>query len=901
MTLVSGTKLGLYEVLSPLGAGGMGEVYRARDTKLSRDVALKVLPAAFAADPERMARFKREALVLASLNHPHIGTIYGFEDSGSVHALVMEFIEGSTLADRIAGGPIPGEEALPIAKEIAEALEAAHERNIVHRDLKPANIKITPDGNVKVLDFGLAKTIEGGSSSLNIQDSPTISRMATQAGIILGTAAYMSPEQAKGKPIDRRTDIWAFGCVLFEMLTAKRAFDGESITDTLAAVVRAEPDWSQLPGTTPAAVLELLQRCLKKDARRRLQAVGDARVTLEEVMSGVQGEISVAVRRSKQSPLWLAWGVAALLFVSLAAITFIHVREQPTAHGAQVRFLISPPEKVSAALGNPFTVSPDGREVVFYATGSDAVQSLWIRALDSLEARQISGSKSTGYAPLFWSPDSRFIVFYDSGKLKKIAASGGVAETVCDLTGVAVGGSWNNDGVIIFGSNGGGLMRVSAAGGAPTPLTTIDSTRNEVFHALPSFLPDGRHFIYQRFSSSPGNSGIYVGSLDAKPGEQNSKRLLAADFWLAYAPSPDSHSGQLVYTRDGTLVAQPFDARRLELAGEPTALDQGRKVSLFSVSANGGVLVYRTGGYRKSQLTWFDRQGKVLGTAGEPNSNVSLALSPDGGRVAVSRFGDYATGLWLFDFARATDTRFTLDQSNSESPVWSPDANRIAFASNRDGRTMNLYQKLADSAKDEELLVKSSVDKNPTSWSRDGRYLLYTARDPLTKADLWALPLTGDKKPIPFLQTEFNEQDGHFSPDGRWVAYTSDESGRNEIYVRAFGLGADGAVANAGGKLLISTAGGVGPRWSKDGNELFYVALDGKVMAVEMTNNPLFRPGLPKELFQGPTQSLTPRGSQWDVAPDGRRFLIAALATQSVSEPFMVVLNWQSALTQSPR
>jgi eukaryotic-like serine/threonine-protein kinase len=461
MTLVSGTKLGLYEVLSPLGAGGMGEVYRARDTKLGRDVALKVLPAAFAADPERMARFKREALVLASLNHPHIGTIYGFEDSSSVHALVMEFIEGLTLADRIAGGPIPGDEALPIAKEIAEALEAAHERNIVHRDLKPANIKITPDGNVKVLDFGLAKTIEGGSSSLNIQDSPTISRMATQAGIILGTAAYMSPEQAKGKPIDRRTDIWAFGCVLFEMLTAKRAFDGESITDTLAAVVRAEPDWSQLPGTTPPAVLELLQRCLKKDARRRLQAIGDARVTLEEVISGVQGEISVAVQRSKQSPLWPAWGVAALLFVSLAAITFIHAREQPTAHGALVRLLISPPEKVSATLGNPFTVSPDGREVVFYATGSDAIQSLWIRALDSLEARQISGSESTGYAPLFWSPDSRFIVFYDSGKLKKIAVSGGVAETVCDLTGVAAGGSWNNDGVIIFGSNGGGLMRVS--------------------------------------------------------------------------------------------------------------------------------------------------------------------------------------------------------------------------------------------------------------------------------------------------------------------------------------------------------------------------------------------------------------------------------------------------------
>jgi eukaryotic-like serine/threonine-protein kinase len=896
MALVPGTKIGSYEVLSPLGAGGMGEVYRARDTKLSRDVALKVLPEAFGRDGDRMARFQREAKVLASLNHPHIASIYGLEDSAEVHGLVMELVEGPTLSERIRSGAIPIDECLPIAKQITEALEYAHERGIVHRDLKPANVKLAGNEVVKVLDFGLAKAIEGDAVYTDISTSPTLSRTATMAGVLLGTAAYMSPEQAKGKPVDRRADIWAFGCVSYEMLTGKRAFDGETITDTLAAVVRAEPDWSQLPSATPTRVRELLQRCLKKDAKQRLQAIGDARIVLEEALSGAPQSPSEAMQRIKPGQLWFAWGVAAVLFVSLAPIALFRGRDKPAAPGARVRFQISAPEKVNVVRGSPFAISPDGRQLAFYASGLDRVQRLWIRALDSLEARPLSGSESPGYAPLFWSPDSRYIAFYDAGTLKKIGMSGGDAEPVCNLTGVAVGGSWNRDGVIIFGSNGGGLMRVAADGGRASPLTTLDASRNEIYHAFPSFLPDGRHFVYERVSSLPGNSGVFIGSLDAKPEEQVSKRLLAIDFWLAYGASSDPGSGQLVYTRDGALKTQPFDARKLELAGEPTTLDENRDVTLFSVSDD-GVLVYWIGGYRSSQLTWIDRRGKVLGTPGEPSDNLTLAISPDGTRSAVSRFGDHGPGLWVFDFERGTNTRFTLDSSNSLDASWSPDGKRIIFASNRDGGTMNLYQKLVDGAKNEELLLKSSEDKNPTSWSRDGRFLLFSARDPKTKADLWVLPLEGDKKPKPFLQTEFNEQDGHFSPDGRWIAYTSDESGRNEIYVRTFAPGSGGAT-DSGGKTLISTGGGVGPRWREDGKELFYLAPDGKVMAVEITNNPVFRPGVPKELFQGPAQSLTPGGSQWDVAPNGERFLIAALSVQSAPAPFTVVLNWQTTLKQ---
>jgi eukaryotic-like serine/threonine-protein kinase len=904
MALPPGTRLGPYEILAPLGAGGMGEVYRARDAKLGRDVALKVLPEAFARDAERMARFQREAKVLASLNHPNIATIHGLEDSSTTHALVMELVEGPTLADRIKQGPIPIDEAVRIAKQICEALEYAHERGIVHRDLKPANVKVTNDDAVKVLDFGLAKALEGDASGIDIANSPTISRMATQAGVLLGTAAYMSPEQAKGKVVDRRADIWAFGCVLYEMLTGQMAFRGESVTDTLAAVIRAEPDWSQLPAATPIRVRVLLQRCLQKDPKQRLQAIGDARISLDEVLAGAP-DPSLTGAPGISAPFWrrvLPWALFAASLSTAVALAFVHFREKLAPPTESVRFEIPVPEKASLATAGSFALSPDGRQFAFAATGSDGFKRLWVRSLDSLEVRSLPGSESTTYIHFFWSPDGRYIAFDAGEKLKKIDVSAGSTETLCDLSGNAVGGSWNRDGVIIFGSPSRGLMRVSAVGGSASPLTVLDSSRSESRHLHPSFLPDGRHFIYLRISSTPENSGIYVGSLDAKPEEQDSKRLLATVFGAAYVPSSDDALGQLLFIRDGTLMFQPFDTRRLELVGEPVTVagQVGSYLNdgFFSASAT-DVLVYRAGGGEAYQLTSFDQQGKVLGTAGEPGTYITLALSPDGTRAAVSRIDPTsvtAAALWLVDLSRGTSTRFTFGPSAAQYGTWSPDGSRVIFASSSGG-VNDLYEKPASGVKDEELLLKSSESKYPTSWSRDGRFLLYTMPDTkTTKYGLWVLPLEGDKKPFPFLRTELNNYEGHFSPDGRWVAYVSDESGREEIYVRTFSPDSTAAASDTGGKWLISTGGGHGPRWRGDGKELYYLAPDGKLMAVEIATNPEFRAGAPKALFQTPPQSSLSGASSWDLMPDGNRFLFWAPVEQVAQAPFRVVLNWQAGL-----
>ncbi len=841
--------MGPYEILDAIGAGGMGEVYRARDTRLDRTVAIKILPAHLSSDPVRKQRFEREAKTISSLNHPHICVLHDVGQQDGIDYLVMECVEGETLAKRLEKGALPLEQVLKYGMQIADALDKAHRSGVVHRDLKPGNIMLTPTG-AKLLDFGLAKPTAPLSSAATLT-AATRNSPVTEQGTIVGTFQYMSPEQVEGKELDGRSDIFSLGAVLYEMLTGQRAFEGKSQFSVASAILEKEPaPISAMKPMTPPTLDHAIRRCLAKDPEERWQTARDLMLELKWIAEGGSqaGAAAPVVSRGKFRER-MAWSLAGLLTVGVAVLAFVYFPRRMPAPLAQVRFQISPPENVNVVPGSPFTISPDGRQLAFYATGSDRVQRLWVHSMDSLGARSLAGSESASYAPLFWSPDSRFIAFYDAGALKKIDISGGQAETLCDLTGVAIGGSWNRDGEIIFGSNGGGLMRVPANGGRPSAVTTLDASRNELYHAFPSFLPDGRHFIYERFSSLPANSGIFVGSLDAKPGEQDSKRLLAIDFWVAYETPSDPGLGRLIYTREGSLMTQPFDARRLELVGEQTALDADHNVYLFAISDN-GVLVYRTGGDRSTQLNWIDRQGKVLGTAGEPSDNRSLALSPDGTRAAVSRFGERGPGMWVIDFARGTNARFTLDSSSSAYASWSPDGKRIIFASNREGGTMNLYQKLANGAQGEELLLKSSEDKNPTSWSRDGRFLLYSATDPKTKADLWVLPLNGDKKPTPFLQTEFNEQDGRFSPDGRWVAYTSDESGRNEIYVRRFALGSGGAAPDAGGKTLISTGGGVGPRWRADGKELFYVAADGKVMAVEITNNAVFRAGVPRELFQ---------------------------------------------------
>ena len=894
MSLAPGTHWGPFEILAALGSGGMGEVYRAKDTKLKREVALKVLPDSFAADPERMARFQREAQMLASLNHPNIAQIYDVED----RAIVMELVEGETLSS-----PLPIETALNYARQMAEALEYAHERGVIHRDLKPANIKVTPEGTVKLLDFGLAKAIEDPAVSAdNPEHSPTLTLGVTRVGVILGTAAYMSPEQANGKTADRRADIWGFGAVLYEMLSGKRAFAGESVSDTLASVLKADPDWNALPAETPASIRRLIQRCLTKDRKQRLQAIGEARIAVGESLSGASAENAEPVATHR---LWLAWSVAGVLAVGLASVASLHFRERPPVPAARVRFQIPAPENTS--LTGRLKLSPDGRKLAFLvdpgATSAGPVGSLrlWVHFMESGESRDLTAADGSP----FWSPDSRFIGYPFQNKVRKIEATGGPPETVADFAGRWGAGAWNQDGMVVFGSSA-SLFRVPASGGVPIQITALDPARHEVEHSSPSFLPDGRHFVYIRQSTEREKSAIYLGSVDAKPEQQSSKPLLASSWGPVYAPSSDPRTGYLLFMRERALMAQPFDNHRMELTGQATFLAErvvdnnagAGGYGAFSASAN-DVLVFQRAATLDQQLTWYNREGRALGTAGEPGEYPwGLALSPDGMRLAFSKKGGpTSSNIYLLDLARNTPTRFTFGSKIDSDPVWSPDGSRIIFSSNRDGAKWNMYQKQVSGVKDEEVLLKGSDDAYPTSWSRDGRFLLYEAMHPKAKFDIWVLPMLGDNKPVPFHTTEFSEGDARFSPDGRWVAYTSDESGRPEVYARSFSMKSGPAAVEPGVKSQISNGGGVQPRWRGDGRELFYYSLrDGKVMAVDIATTPALQPGTPRPLGAAPPLPPTWPGPSalWDFAADGKRFL--APADVSRPEPFTVVLNWQAGL-----
>jgi serine/threonine protein kinase len=881
MMLSAGDKLGPYEILAPIGAGGMGEVYRALDTKLKREVALKVLPDFFARDPERMARFQREAEVLAALNHPNIAAIYGIED----RALVMELVAGETLQ-----GPLPLETALNYAKQIAGALEAAHEKNIIHRDLKPANIMITPAGVVKVLDFGLAAVAQSSDPS-NPANSPTLTISPTRAGMILGTAGYMSPEQARGKPVDKRADIWAFGIVFFEMLAGQRLFDGETVSDTLAAVLKEEPDWTRVP----AKVRRLLKKCLEKDPKKRLRDIGDAWELLEDAPA------ATAPSRSRLG--MTGWVAAGTFAVIAAALAFVHFREKPPVVELS-RFQIPMPANLhfpgpTAAA----EVSPDGRKLAFPAAGADGKAHMWIRSFDSLDARLLPGTElSNTPQPFLWSPDSRFIAFLSSDhKLKKVDISGGPAQTLCDAVSVW-GGSWSPDGTILYGSFPSVVMRVSAAGGTPTALTALDPARQERAHLFPKLLPDGRHFLYFRQSNTPGNSGIYVGSIDAKPSEQSTKPLLVNEaFPEYYVPSPDSGTGHMLFYREGTVLAQPFDPNKLELSGDPVPVaepvgSQGGS-GFFSASTN-GVLTYveGNGGAGNTQLTWFNREGKNLGIIGDPGIFTTSALSPDGKQAAVSRLDlqqSRNSDLWLFDLTRGgAATRFTFDASIAGDPVFSPDGSRIVFRSARDGLG-NLYQKFTNGAKNEELLLKSAEMKFPTSWSGNGRFLLYAVQTAKAKTEIWILPMEGSKKePMPFQVTEFSEIFARFSPDGHWIAYSSDESGRFEVYVREFLLGSDGKPVPTG-KHQISSGGGQIPQWREDGKELFYISVDRRsMMSAGIATKPAFEASPPKMLFPLPAALGAPPA----VSADGKRFLVPVPVAQSGPQQFTIVQNWQAGL-----
>jgi eukaryotic-like serine/threonine-protein kinase len=902
MGLTSGSRLGPYEILAPIGAGGMGEVYRARDSRLGRDVAVKVLPETFARDAERLSRFQREAKMLAALNHPNIAAIYGLEDSGPTHALVMELVEGPTLADRITAGPIPVDEAVLIARQIAEGLEYAHERGIVHRDLKPANIKVSRDDSVKILDFGLAKAVEGEAVEANMGTSPTLTHMATQMGFIIGTAAYMSPEQAKAKPVDRRADIWAFGCVLYEMLTAKKAFSGESITETLAAVIRTEPDWSQLPAATPLRARVLLQRCLQKDPKQRLRDIGDARISLDEIISGAPLE-APSPRELAGASGWraafgrqaiLAWSVAASLAIALAVLAWAYQRgpstPSSTAGASALRASIIPPEGANFSLGNNLggiALSPDGKTAAFVTTVNGET-ALWVRPLDGTDARMLPGTDGAFYP--FWSPDSKSIAFFTTAELHSVDLAGGTPFAICEAT-LGRGGAWTSDGQIIFGAVGTGLFRVSASGGTPSPLTTVDVSRDEQDHRWPQMLPDGRLLFWVR-SEKTENTGIDVISL-AKPSER--VHLLTTDTAAVYAPGSDGKN-YLVSQREGTLVAQELDLGTLKLTGEIRTLSNHVATSgligqmVATVSGN-GLLLYNSAD-TVYQLSWFDPSGKRLGTLGEPDKYVDFRLSPDGRSVAASLDRLGGADIWLLDADRGVSSRFTSAAGNNFSPIWSPDGQTILFNSRLD-----LTRKDVAGFGDAEHLTDSRNVQRPTDWSRDGKLILYFESAPTTGFDLWVLPVTPDGKPTaapsPYLRTQFNEWYGRFSPEPnpRWVAYQSDESGRFEIYIDAF--------PEPRNKVRISTGGGEFPEWSQDGRELYYMSPDLKTMEVSLkTTGGAVETSPPRELFALPI--INNGFAPYDVTPDGKRFLVRAVPAGEVSQPLTLVSNWSALLKQAP-
>ena len=868
MPLHPGSRIGPYEVIALIGEGGMGQVFRARDTKLNREVALKVLPDSFANDAERLVRFTREAQTLASLNHPNIAHIHGLEESAGVRALVMELVEGEDLSQRIARGAIPVDEALPIAKQVAEALEAAHEQGIIHRDLKPANIKVRPDGTVKVLDFGLAKALEPMTERIDATGSPTITSPAmTHAGMILGTAGYMAPEQARGKPVDRRTDIWAFGCVLYEMLTGKRAYEGEEVSDTLAMILRGEPDWS--PVSPP--LRRLLRACLDKDRKQRLQAIGDYRLLLDDPN---------ASPAPRHQPRWMIATAVAALVAFVIGIPYFRGASpvEPVR-----RFSVAVPEN---ALIGFLALSPDGRQLVMNLPSLEESRwQLWRRSLDSADAQPLEGTE-LARAP-FWSPDARHIGFFVDGKLKTMPSSGGPAQELCD-TGVGQGGTWNADNRILFGnSNNFSIDTVSASGG---PCVTVIEGTRQLRLTNPVFLPDGQSFLYLAIGDDSSTAGLYVASGGKGPG----RRLLPDQSSAIFAPPRDgSTRGHVLFLRDNKLVAQSFDTSMLALIGDPVTVAEnavfGLNTLLVGASvANDGTLLHLAARPQRFQRTWFDRTGKELGAVGPNRDGRHVALSPDGQTIAITH--DQAG--WLYNVARSVETRFA---SPANQLVWSPDGSRIAYTANGD----IFVQDTSDGK--QELLVQTENAEAPSDWSRDGRFLVYTVVDPKMQGDIWIvlnpLDTEANRKQMPFLQTKFVETQGHVSPDGRWMAYVSDESGRNEVYVRPF---PDGA-----GKWRISANGGREPSWRADGRELFYLDANNllhRLMSVPIPErrDQAWDAEVPTPLFEFLTTSVIPQGnvSIYSPSADGSRFLIAIQAADSLPT-LNVITNWQQLVNGS--
>ncbi len=914
MALEVGSRLGVFEVTGRLGEGGMGVVYRATDTTLHRDVALKVLPDAFAEDSERLARFQREAQVLASLNHPNIAAIYGLEKSGDTRALVLELVEGPTLQDRIAKGPIPLDEALPIARQIAEALEAAHEQGIIHRDLKPANVKVKDDGTVKVLDFGLAKALGPELSDTEAANSPTMTMTAaaTKMGVIMGTAAYMSPEQARGKTVDKRADIWAFGVVLFEMLTGRQAFGGTDISETLAAVLRQEMDWNELPSETPPSIRRLLRRCLERDHRRRLPEIGTARLEIDEAGDSSEGGPTPATTAASPPPaLWqrpvpaIAIGVGIALVAGLAVWTSTRPETEPAD---VIRFEILPPDDapMSVQLGpRDLTISPDGTLIVYDGVPPGAsVPRLHVRRLDGTDAGALRGADQA-MGP-FVSPDGEWVGFISQqnpASLRKISILGGQPLTVTESPARILGTSWGRDDRIVFGTTTSGLFRVSAGGGDPEPLTTLDAELGESSHSWPSIIPERNAVLFVISTGTP----LLTGQLAVLDLESRAiTRLGLAGVAPHYAPT-----GHVVYAaEDASVRAVAFDVVALEVTGSPVPLVEGVLVkgdgtADFSISDGGRLLYVRSPnddlGSARS-FYWADRQGGRELVASLPDDfYASVALSPDGADVAVNVYegtGGGATDVWTLDLERGTLNRLTNESGRTTNPLWTLDGRRIVYGAEREGR-WGLFWRNADGTGDTELLVTLDDTSGlaPSAWSPDGRWLVFWRLEG-GQGDIGMIAMEGDRAVQWLFDSEFLEARPTISPDGNWIAYQSNRSGLDEIYVERF--------PELGDRHVVSTGSGNRPRWSPDGRELFYFDATGSTLnavAIDVDGDGGFSAGAPTVVFEGFVFRQRENDS-YDVTADGQRFLVISPSSGIVdfagravaSPPIQVVLNWFSEL-----
>jgi Tol biopolymer transport system component/tRNA A-37 threonylcarbamoyl transferase component Bud32 len=864
-----GRRLAHYDIVEHLGSGGMGDVYRATDTKLGRSVALKFLRGDVAADPARAARFRREAKALAALNHPHIAAIHGQEEADGQTFLVMEFVPGETLHERIDAGALPLSESLSIATQIAEALEAAHDTGIVHRDLKPANIKVTADGRVKVLDFGLAKAAEE-TGTLEREDAPdlsTVTRARASSAVVIGTPSYMSPEQAKGLPVDFRTDIFAFGCVLFEMLTGRRAFAGDSAADVVSRVLQREPDWTLLPADLPPAVDRLLRLCLEKDPKRRRQSAGDVRIDLGHALSepappsGVRGWRPAYV-------VGLAGLVAAI--TGVAAWAALRGRDAPAP---AMRLELSTPHTIDPM---HFALSPDGAFLVFAAPGeSDGLYRLYLRAMNATEARPLRSTDGARYP--FWSPDSRSIGYFADRKLYRVDLAGGPPHALAPATN-PLGGAWGNDGTILYApTTVTPLFRISASGGKPVAATELRSP-TQSSHRAPSFLPDGRRFLFYAVATESADSGgldesgIYLGSLDGG----TPKRLTAADSGAEFFP-PD----RIMFVQDRKLVARRIDLERGELSADPVTV--GEPARWFSTSA-AGLVAYRSGTAAPRRGVWFDHAGTVLSVGDDVNAP---ALSRDGRFLAYDRSVDGNRDVWVTDLLRGDRTPVTRHPETDGHPVWSPDGVQIAFESNRGG-TFDIWKKPANGGAGaaEEPVVTSPANEWPLDWSSDGRFLLFQRTDEnYVSGDLLAVPMTGsDRTPMVIAESEFDERMGNFSPDGRWIAYETDESGRSEVVIKPF--------PPTGGITRVSTDGGAAPRWSADGREIYFIAPDGTMMSATVSHAAsTLTVEKPTALFSTHiiAQTFT---FQYVVSRDGR-FLVGSREVERASAPpITLLLNW---------